>query len=412
MANGRPGDYTIEAGPMGPIGEGEALILRVNRNCPWNKCLFCPVYKGKKYGARSFQEIKEDIDAIRRIWVLLKTKSREMGLGGFIGREVVQKAVMDQPEIYGRYPNAVTREQRGALRSLNNVVNWVMHGGKRVFLQDANALALKPSVLIRVFRYLKEIFPNVSAVTCYARSKTCERRSFEELKTLSEAGLSWCFLGIESGCDEVLDYMRKGVHMEEHIHGGQKLMAAGINTAAFVMPGLSGDDQEMSRRHITDTIKVLNEIRPNEVRVRSLAVLEESVLYERWESGEFITATEDIMVKEIKMLIEGLSFDCTFETLQMTNPLFTLKDLLSETRSAMLDRIQWYEDLPLDEKARFMLGRYVNGGYLDFVKTWGKYDSRLKQLVADAESGLREGSEEVIKRVERAVFAIKSKGVP
>jgi radical SAM superfamily enzyme YgiQ (UPF0313 family) len=62
----RPEDYTIEIGPMGPIGEGEALLLRVNRNCPWNQCVFCPAYKGTKFAKRSLEEIKGDIDSMAK----------------------------------------------------------------------------------------------------------------------------------------------------------------------------------------------------------------------------------------------------------------------------------------------------------------------------------------------------------
>jgi radical SAM superfamily enzyme YgiQ (UPF0313 family) len=51
-------DYAIDIGPMGPIGESEALILRATRNCPWNRCLFCPTYKNKKFVYRDVSEKK------------------------------------------------------------------------------------------------------------------------------------------------------------------------------------------------------------------------------------------------------------------------------------------------------------------------------------------------------------------
>ena len=84
--------------------------------------------------------------------------------------------------------------------------------------------------------YLKEAFPSVDTVTSYARSKTCARWSQEEWRGLAEAGLTGCFVGIESGSDEVLDYMNKGVTMAEHIHGGRKVMEAGVRMAADQLP--------------------------------------------------------------------------------------------------------------------------------------------------------------------------------
>jgi radical SAM superfamily enzyme YgiQ (UPF0313 family) len=268
-----PEDFTIEMGPMGSIGEVGSLFLRINRNCPWNKCLFCPVYKDERFSARNPEQLKGEIDTVDSIRGLLVKTSWEVGLDGRIDRRVVQETVARHPKIYGRYPDHLTREQWSASQILNHVSTWLINGAKRVFLQDANAPAMKPADLARVLKYLKEVFPTVDTITCYARSKTFSRRSVEELKGLKEAGLSWCFVGIESGCDEVLKTMKKGVTMEEHIDGGQKLMAAGLHMAAFVMPGLAGKDKDMAEKHIADTITVLNAVKPTEVRVRSLAVL-------------------------------------------------------------------------------------------------------------------------------------------
>jgi hypothetical protein len=412
LAAANPEDYAIECGPMGPIGEGQALILRVNRNCPWNQCLFCPVYKDKTFSARNVAEIKRDIDAIIRIRDLLDQTSRYMGLQGLLRAEVVQETVKRHPEIYGQYPLHVSEAQLPALTGLNNVARWLMNGATRVFLQDANALAMKPAKLAEVLLDLKGGFPSVDTVTCYARSKTCARRSLEELCALKEAGLSWCFVGIESGDDDTLEDMRKGVTKEEHIQGGETLMASGIHMAAFVMPGLAGSNIHRSRKHIADTVTVLNAIQPTEVRVRSLALLEETPLYEQWKSGAFDPAGEDQVIEELRMLVEGLSFDCTFETLQMTNPLFSIKGPFFQTKEAMLDAIEWYRALPPLQRAQFLLHRFTKEGYLDFVKAWGKDDARLYQEIEEAETSLARGADDALKKASRAIFTIKSKGVP
>ena len=396
---------------MGPIGEGAALMLRVNRNCPWNQCLFCSVYKQSRFSARSVEEIKGDIDTARRIGDLLEGKSREMGLNGWIQQGVIEKVIREQPEIFGDYPTRVTQEQRLALRCLSNVAGWYMYGARRVFLQDANALFLKAGDLVEVLRYLKGAFPTVDTVTCYARSKTCAQRTPEGLKELHEAGLSWCFVGIESGCDRVLDFMKKGATQGDHISGGQKLMASGIKMAAFVMPGLAGGDREMSARHILDTLDVLNEIRPTEIRVRSLAVLESAPLRGKWEAGEFLPPSEEQMVDELKGLIEGVNFDCTFETLQMTN-LFTFKGQLPARRNTFLDAISDYQALSPLERARYLLNRYIRGGYLDFVQSWDCPDPTLQKKIEEAEKSLEEESPEAQGKVERVLWAVKSKGIP
>ncbi len=403
-------DYSMEMGPMGPIGEGESLMLRVNRNCPWNRCLFCPVYKERRFSNRPVAEIKRDIDAARRVGDFLETASWEIGLGGRIQREVLERVAGSHPEVYGD-KGGPAPGQVAALHTLCNVAGWLANGAQRVFLQDANALFMKPGELDEVLDYLKKCFPSVAAVTSYARSRTCAQRSAEELRDLKNAGLSWVFVGIESGNDEVLALMHKGATMKDHIEGGQKVMASGVSLAAFVMPGLAGDDPDLSRKHIQDTIEVLNEIRPTEVRVRSLAVLENSRLNSEALGGRFAPPSETQMVHEVRMLLEGIAFDCTFETLQMTN-LFTFKGPLSARRDQWLGQIEQFQQRSPLEKAQILFHRYVNGGYLHCVKSWGRDSTQLAALINDAEKGLEDRSADALQRVERAVFAIKSQGIP
>lgn len=405
-------DVAIECGPMGPIGEHEALILRVNRHCPWNRCLFCPVYKGRKFGLRNLDEIKRDIDAVALLRDRLEAVSWEMGTSGRINGETIHELLRRYPAVFGNYPREMTFAQAKAVDTLGAVANWLLHGAKRVFLQDADALTMKSSELAETIRYLKGAFPSITIVSSYARSKTCQRKDPEELSELQESGLSWCYVGIESGCDDILSYMKKGVTGREHIEGGRAVMESGISMAAFVMPGLAGGNVASSRRHIEDTLSVLNEIRPSEVRVRSLAINEQSLLYDRWRAGEFTEPTDDLMIDEIRMLIEGLAFECTFETLQMTNPLFTVRGPFSKLRGGMCRAIEEYQGLPASERARFMLDRYTEGGYLSFVRRWGRYDEGLRTMIEDARKSLESEDPKSVEKVNKAVFAIKSKGVP
>jgi hypothetical protein len=156
---------------------------------------------------------------------------------------------------------------------------------------------------------------------------------------------------------------------------------------------------------------VLNEIEPDEVRVRSLAVMESAPLYERWRSGEFTHPRDDRMIDELGRIIEGLTFDCVFETLQLTN-VFTMKGRLSANRRAWLTDISRYKALSPLDRARFILRRYLTDGYLDCVKSWGLYDARLQALIEEAARSIQAGSADAMDKADRAVFAIKSKGIP
>jgi hypothetical protein len=402
---------TMEMGPMGPIGEGASLMLRVNRNCPWNKCLFCHVYKESTFSVRGKDEVKADIDAAARVQRLLEAVSFDIGLSGRINREVAGEVVRRNLAIYGGPDDHRSHGQWLALQSLRNITNWLAQGARRVFLQDANGLYMKHKDLVEVLHHLRASFPTVDSVTCYARSRTCAQRSVEELRKLHDAGLVWAFVGIESGCNEVLDYMRKGATRTEHLAGGVKLKESGISMATFVMPGLAGRQKELSRKHIAETISLLNELKPAEVRVRSLAIMEGVPLYERWRSGEFTHPTDDQMINELEQILEGLTFDCVFETLQLTN-VFTMKGHLSAKRGAWLADIARYRALTPVERAHFVLHRYLSDGYLDCVKSWGLHDARLQTLIREAAQSVQARSADALEKVDRAIVAIKSKGIP
>ena len=53
----------FEQGPIRPPSEAYSLLIRVTRNCPWNRCAFCPVYKGANFSLRPVEHVIADIDA-------------------------------------------------------------------------------------------------------------------------------------------------------------------------------------------------------------------------------------------------------------------------------------------------------------------------------------------------------------
>jgi len=396
---------------MGPIGESHSLLLRINRNCPWNKCLFCPVYKGASFSRRSREEIKADIDAARRTCDLMDASSWYIGMGGRMHPEVIRDAIRSNPEIYGKDPYECRPEQAQALATLKNAANWALHGSKKVFLQDADALAMNPSDLADVLSHMKKLFPSIETVSTYTRSRTCHKRTVEDLSALKESGLSLCLMGIETGSDRLLSFMQKGVTFAEHMDAGRKLAAAGLEVAAFVMPGLGGGGDGFPD-HLASTIEVLNVIRPGEVRVRSLAVIEGSPLYRKCRTGDFTPPGEEQMIDEIGRLIRGLTFDCIFETLQMTNTLFTFRGKLSRHRDALLEKIKEFETLPLHERAGILLGNSTEGGYLDYILAAGRCSDEILRAVDEARRSIAQNLPDAMAKTNEAIFMIKSKGIP
>lgn len=401
-------NYSFDIGPMGAIGEQGSLLLRINRNCPWNRCLFCPTYKGKKFEYRKAEELKRDIDVIRFLVDEIKATSYKLGWGREANDKVMWTIIQENRHIYekGSADNEILNLRYASLR---HVCHWLYYGAKTVFFQDANALIMRTSELIEVIRYLKESFPSIERVTSYARSKTCAQRRVEELKELHEVGLSRLLVGIESGYNPVLEYMQKGVNAEEHIKGGRKVIESGITLVAFVMPGLGG--RRWAERHVLETAQVLNEISPHLIRIRSLAIQGGSPLYKKWKSGEFEPPADDQMVNEIEQLIENLNCDCDVETGQLTNILFEIKGQMPQQREKMLEIIRRYKAMAPRERLDFRLERYLRY-YLPYIRDRGQLDYQLLQLIKEAAESLEKCSSEAEERVEQAISAIKQRGIP
>ena len=175
--------WWYEMGPIRPPSEGRdhSLLIRATRNCPWNRCRFCPVYKGQKFEYRSVAEVKEDIDVARALAGELKAASWRLGLGGRIDRTVLGAMVNGNPGLYVG-DSADSGGVELCAGSLVNVANWLASGGRTAFLQDADTLIMRVPELLEVLKHLKGSFPSIERITSYARAKTASRRSPAELK--------------------------------------------------------------------------------------------------------------------------------------------------------------------------------------------------------------------------------------
>ncbi len=331
----------IEQGPIRPPSEAYSLLLRVTRNCSWNRCEFCHIYKGQRFSPRTVEEVKADIDAIKQIVADITAESWKRGLGGKITPELV-RSILSLPN---QYPEGY-----------RSVVLWLYSGAKNVFLQDANNLILRTQNLVEILNYLKKTFPSIERITTYSRAKTVARKTVEELRDLHSAGLSRIHIGLESGYDPLLEYMKKGVTAREHIEAGRKVKEAGISLSEYIMPGLGG--KAMWKQHAVETAKVLNQINPDFIRVRTLKVLKIMPLYRKIESGDFVLLSEDEIVAEERLLIENLDgITSYFTSDHILNLLEELDGKFPEAKSRMLATIDRYLSLPESERKNFRLGR-------------------------------------------------------
>jgi len=334
-------ELQFEQGPIRPPSEAYSLLLRVTRNCPWNRCEFCHIYKGKKFSLRTVAEVKKDIDMVQEIASEVKGLSWMHGFGGDITAPLVNLLLQNAP----RYPEG-----------LRSVALWLYGGGKTVFLQDANSLVLKTDQLIEILNYLRKTFPSIERITTYARAKTVSKKGVEELRDLCRAGISRIHIGLETGYDPLLQYIQKGVTAQEHIEAGRKVKESGISLSEYVILGLGG--KGMWREHAVETARVLNQIDPDFIRVRTLKVLETMPLQEKIVKGEFVLLSDDEIVVEERLFIENLEgINSTFISDHILNLLEEVEGKLPEEKEKMLAVIDRYLALSPEEKVNFRLGR-------------------------------------------------------
>ncbi|MDP7418004.1 MAG: radical SAM protein, partial [Desulfobacterales bacterium] len=200
-------DYRgFEQGPIRPPSEAGSLLIRVTRNCPWNKCSFCPVYKGAQFSTRPVSHVKRDIDMVKRYVGLL----RENGGKSDDIRKI-------------RRPYEIQISNPGEQQALSAALHWSANGMKSVFIQDANSLIIRPTELIEILTHLKKAFPWTERITSYARSHTIVRIKNSGLKAMKNVGLNRIHIGLESASDAVLKMVKKGVTKATHIKAGLKV---------------------------------------------------------------------------------------------------------------------------------------------------------------------------------------------
>lgn len=263
-----------------PPSEAQSLILRVTLGCSHNACSFCSMYRNVEFRARHIDDIINQITTV-------------------------------------------------AFRCSDI---------RRVFLADGNALVLSTDKLLKITNLLHKAFPKLSRITCYAGPKDIIRKSTGELTELRNAGLKIIYLGIESGDDEVLAAVNKGVTPVEMATAGQKVLAAGIKLSAMVILGLGGRAKTM--QHAVNTARVVSEINPSMLSTLTLMLEKGTPLAEEAERGEFIPLSPLETLQELKLMIEHIKVTrpCIFRSNHISN-LLPLAGTLPKDKELLLSEI-------------------------------------------------------------------------
>jgi len=220
----------------------------------------------------------------------------------------------------------------------------------KIFIVDGDSLTMDTEDIIKVLAAIEILFPEVLEVSIYASALSVLGKDIEELRDLKEAGLTNIYMGIESGNDEVLARVKKGLSSEELLLAARKVSYVGLRLFTRVIIGLAG--LGASREHAGDTARLLNRIRPDKIVLEGIP-MEGDFLISNEEGGQslkLLTPRENL--GEIRELIGLLDFD---------------RESIIETRMS-LDGVSIYGKLPGDKKKILeMLDREIDDiGYKEY----------------------------------------------
>ena len=263
-----------------PPSEAYSLIVQVTYGCSHNTCAFCGMYKEKRFALRPLAEVLEDFHLARQYY-------RNVG---------------------------------------------------RIFLADGDALIRKVSDLVTILDTIRELFPECERVSSYASPSSLQIRTDEELQLLRDKGLTLLYMGLESGCDDVLKLMRKGHTSAEIVECGQKVKRNGIGLSVTAITGLGGP--ELMEAHAVDTAKALNAMNPEYIGILTLVVEDGTPLQDWVREGKFHLLTPAQVLQETKLMVENFDSPGSVFRMNHASNYLSLKGTLNEDKEAMLAQIR------------------------------------------------------------------------
>jgi radical SAM superfamily enzyme YgiQ (UPF0313 family) len=244
-----------------PPSEADSLLVQATVGCPHNLCTFCMVYKdGIKFKVRPVADIKADLDEA----------------AASCGAQV-----------------------------------------RTLFFPAGNTIAMPTAALAEICRYSRTLFPRLQRITVYGSSHYIHRKGAEQLQTLAQAGLSRIHVGVESGDDATLARIKKGATAADHIAAGRLARAAGIELNAYVMLGIGG--VERSESHAQETARVINEMQPAVVRLRTFVPKVNTPLLQDVQAGRFQMLGPHQVLAETLALISGITIPTLVASDHYTN---------------------------------------------------------------------------------------------
>ncbi|MBI4871982.1 MAG: radical SAM protein [Candidatus Riflebacteria bacterium] len=195
--------------PVLPPDQYLALVLEAATGCPWNACRFCTLYAGRHYNVRSPAEFAAHLEKVL----------------AFIGAGLSYR--------------------------------------RSVFLGDASLSRIRPETLAdRVFFAKTALAAAGSSEQwsfhAFADAFTPAAWSAHSLSKLVPLGFRRFHIGVETGCQALLDAVHKPQSPAKVVELFRNLKAAGLAVGCILLVGLGG--RAFAERHTADTLALVERL--------------------------------------------------------------------------------------------------------------------------------------------------------
>jgi radical SAM superfamily enzyme YgiQ (UPF0313 family) len=282
-----------------PPSERESYFLPLTSGCSNNTCTFCSYYSSKLQ-LRELDEIKEEIDALFL----------------YMERGIYLSAIHDMVYVVAQ--------------------QW---DGRRIFLQDGDALVYPILKLKEALQYLNEKFPKLERIATYATPQDILRTSLSDLEDLKKLKLGIFYMGVESGDDEILSMIDKRVNHSQLVDAGRRIKEAGIILSVTVILGLGST--EGSVKHALETARILSSIDPDYAGALTLTLVPGTPLYQQYQQASFTLISPFESLNELMLIINNSSYtNCFFSSMHASNYL-SVRGILPGDKERMISSIKY-----------------------------------------------------------------------
>lgn len=177
-----------------------SVVLQATEGCTWNRCTFCSFYQGRPFRLASPEDFRRHAAAVSDL----------------LGRDLARR--------------------------------------RSIFLADGNALAVGNRRLLPLLAIARESFPG-REITGFVDVYSGSRHAPTDWRELAAQGLTQVYIGMETGCDDLLRRVDKPGSRAELTAFVAELKEAGLAVSLILMVGMGG--RSWRDRHREESLETL-----------------------------------------------------------------------------------------------------------------------------------------------------------